>query len=158
MWRLCCHLWKYGLSLWQPAVLPVDAGSSHWPLSSVFILYEYTSHQIVTGADIIMSFMCCFTIINDSLIDWSSLFRLMLLQNMYTRDGIVGETTMLSLVAPRVVFVTACGATGRCKVVTLTAPPSSNVYILRIYMLGFRRENTYWYCKSLALRPNGQHF
>ena len=37
---------------------------------------------------------------------------------MYTGDRVVGVTTMLMRVAPRVVFVTACGATGRCGVVT----------------------------------------
>ena len=70
----------------------------------------------------------------DWLIDWSCLFRLMLLLYMYTGDGAVGVTIMLSLVAPRVVFVTACGAIGRCGVVTLTAPLCSSVYTLRIYM------------------------
>ena len=86
------------LVLWTP----VDAGSSHGKLLSVplFITYEY----------------------------WSSLFRLMLRRNMYTRDGAVSVITMSSLVAPRVVFVTACVSPGRCGVVTLTAPPCSSVY------------------------------
>ena len=98
VWRPCCRLWHRGLSLWRPAVPPVDAGPSRWQhLSvSVFIPYE----------------------------DWSSLFRLMLLPNMYTGDGAVGVTIMSSLVAPRVVLVTACGATGRCGVVTLIVSSS----------------------------------
>ena len=185
VWRLCCRLWHCGLSLWQPAVPPVYAESSHWQLLSVlvFIPYEYICPQIVARADMFMSFMFCFTIINDWLVDllyfdqcqseicilgtglsvwrpwcrlwcrwlslwlpavppvdagsshwqylsvlvfisneyWSSLFRLILLIYMYTGDGAVGVTTMSSLVAPRVVLVTACGATGRCGVVTLTA-------------------------------------
>ena len=64
---------------------------------------------------------------------------------------------LLSLVAPRVVFVTACGVTGRFGVVTLTAPPCSNACIPQIYMLRFR-VHMYWYLSSLALRPNGRHF
>ena len=58
--------------------------------------------------------MFCFTMINDWLIDWSSLFRSLLLRKMYTGDGAVGVTTLLSLVIPRVVFMTACGVTGKC--------------------------------------------
>ena len=54
---------------------------------------------------------------------------------MYTGDGAVGVTTMSSLVAPRVVLVTACGATGRCGVVTLTAPLCFSVYTLRILIV-----------------------
>ena len=61
---------------------------------------------------------------------------------MHTGDGAVGVTTMLSPVAPRVVFVTACGATGICGVVTLTAPPRSSDYTPRIYLLSFRRVHT----------------
>ena len=56
-------------------------------------------------------------------------------QYMYTGDGAVGVTTMSSLVAPRVVLVTACGATGRCGVVTLTAPLCFSVYTLRILIV-----------------------
>ena len=62
---------------------------------------------------------------------WSSLFQLMPLRNMYTGDGAVVVTTMVSLVVPLVVFVTACGTTGRCGVVTLTAPLCFSVYTLR---------------------------
>ena len=153
--RPCCRLWYHRLSLWQPTVPPVDAGSSHWqhPSVLVFILYEYTCHQIVARADMFMSFMFCFNIINDWLVDW--LIRLMLLRNMYTGDGAVSVTTILSLVAQRVIFVTACGATGRCWV---TAPPCFSVYTPRIYMLSFRRVHTYWYLNWLALRPNGHFF
>ena len=50
-------------------------------------------------------------------------------------DGAVGVTTMLSLVVPLVVFVTACGATGRFRVVSLTAPLCSGVYTLRILIV-----------------------
>ena len=49
---------------------------------------------------------------------------------MYSGDEAVGVMTMSSLVAPRFVFVTACGATGRCEVVTLTVPLSSSVYTI----------------------------
>ena len=40
----CFRLWHRGLSLWQPAVPPVDAGSSHWQLLSVLmpISHNYT--------------------------------------------------------------------------------------------------------------------
>ena len=51
--------------------------------------------------------------------------------NVYTGDGAVGVRTMSSLMAPHVVFVTACGATGRCGVVSLTAPLCSSIYTLR---------------------------
>ena len=219
VWRLCWRLWHRGLSLWRPAVPLVDEESSQWQLLSVlvFIPYEYACHQIVDRADMCISFMFCFTIINDWLVD-RLLFRIMPLRNMYTGDGAVGVTTMSSLVAPRVVLVTACGATGRCEVVTLTAPlcfsvytlrilivlvsinannvhwgrgcqcddllslvaprvvfvttrgatgscgfvtltapPCSNACISQIYMLSFRRVHTYWYLNSLALRPNGRH-
>ena len=54
---------------------------------------------------------------------------------MYAGDESVGVTTILSLVAPRVVFVTVCGATGRGGVVTLTAPLCSSVYNLRILIV-----------------------
>ena len=71
VWRLCCHLWQCGLSVWPPAVPPVDAESSHWQLLSVlvFIPYEYICHQIVARADMFMSLMFCFTIINDWVVD-----------------------------------------------------------------------------------------
>ena len=49
--------------------------------------------------------------------------------------GAVGVTTMSSLVAPRVVLVTAFGATGRCGVVTQTAPLCSSVYTLGILIV-----------------------
>ena len=109
VWWPWCRLWCRWLSLWLPAVPPVDAGSSHWQHLSVlvFIPYEY----------------------------WSSLFQLILLIYMYTEDGAVGVTTMSSLVAPRVVLVTACGATGRCRVVTLTAPLCFSVYTVRILIV-----------------------
>ena len=44
LWRLCCRLWHRGLSLWQPAVPPVDAGSSHWQHLPVLVSmpHEYT--------------------------------------------------------------------------------------------------------------------
>ena len=44
MWRLCYCLWRCGLSLRQPVVPPVDAGSSHWQHLSllVSIPHEYT--------------------------------------------------------------------------------------------------------------------
>ena len=54
---------------------------------------------------------------------------------MYTGDGAVGVTTMLSLVVPLVVFVTACGATGRCGIATTTAPLCSSAYTLRILIV-----------------------
>ena len=54
---------------------------------------------------------------------------------MYTGDGAVGVTTMLSLVVLLVVFMTAYGATGRCGVVTLTATLCSSVYTLRILIV-----------------------
>ena len=132
LYKDACRLYHRGLSLWRPAVPPVDAGSSHWQFLSVlvFIPYEY----------------------------WSSLFRLMLLRNMYTGDGAVGVTTMSSLVAPRVVFVTACGATGICGVVTLTAPTCSSVYTPRIYKLSFRRVQTYWYLNSFDLKQKWPTF
>ena len=71
VWRLCCRLWHRGLSLWRPAVPPVDAESSHWQLLTVlvFIPYEYICYQIVARADMFMSFMFCFTIINDWVVD-----------------------------------------------------------------------------------------
>ena len=98
------RLWHCGLSLWRPVVPLADAGSSHWQLLTVleFIPYEYQCHQIVARADMFTSFMFDSTLINEWLVGWSSLFRLMLLRNMYTGD-----------VAPRIVFVTARGATGR---------------------------------------------
>ena len=82
---------------------------------------------------------------------WSSLFRLILL--IHWGRGCRCDD-LLSLVAPRVVFVKACGATGRCGVVTLTAPSCSNACIPQIYMLSFRQVHTYWYLSS----PNGRHF
>ena len=132
VWRLCRRLWRRGLYLWQPAVPPVDVGSSHWQHLSVLVLipYEYLS----------------------------SLFRLMLLRNNVHWGRGCRYDDLSSLVAPRVVFVTACGATGRCGVVTLTAPPCSNACIPQIYMLSFRQVHTYWYVSLLAPRPNGQHF
>ena len=132
VWRLCRRLWRRGLYLWQPAVPPVDVGWSHWqhPSVLVFILYEY----------------------------WSSLFRLMLLRNNVHWGRGCRCDDLLSLVAPRVVFVKACGATGRCGVVILTAPSCSNTCIPQIYMLSFRHVHMYWYLSSLALRPNGRHF
>ena len=69
----------------------------------------------------------------------------MLLLYMYTGDGAVNVTTMLSPVAPRAVFVTAGGATGRCGVVTLTAPLCSSVYTLRIYMPSDRDQGRHVY-------------
>ena len=131
VWRPCCRLWCHWLSLWQPAVPPVDAGSSHWQHLSVlmFIPYEYWSSFVSINATPI-----------------------------YVHWGWGCRFDDLSPVAPRVVFVTACGATGRCGVVILTAPPCSSVCFPRIYMLSFRRVHTYWYFNSLALRPNGQHF
>ena len=104
-----CRLWCRWLSLWLPAVPPVYAGSSHWQHLSVlvFIPYEY----------------------------WSSLFRLILLIYMYTGDRAVGVTTISSLVVPWVVLVTACGATGRCGVVTLTAPLCFSVHTVRILII-----------------------
>ena len=66
---------------------------------------------------------------------------------------------LLSRVAPRVVFLTSCSATGRCGVITLTAPPYSSVCIPRTYILSFRLVHTYGgYLNSLALGPNGWHF
>ena len=59
----------------------------------------------------------------------------MLLLSIYTGDGAVGVRTMSSLVVLRVVFVTACGAIGRCEVVTLTAPFCSSVYTLRVLIV-----------------------
>ena len=87
VWRLCRRLWRRGLYLWQPAVPPVNVGSSHWQHLSVlvFIPYEY----------------------------WSSLFRLMLLRNNVHWGRGCRCDDLSSLVVPRVVFVTACGATGR---------------------------------------------
>ena len=40
----CYQLWHRGLSLWQPVVPPVDAGSSHWQLLPVvmYVSHEYT--------------------------------------------------------------------------------------------------------------------
>ena len=75
----------------------------------------------------------------------------MLLLYMYTGDGAVGVTTMLSLVAMRVVFVTACGATGRCGVVTLTAPLCSSVHTLRIYMPSDRGQGRHVYVVNVLL-------
>ena len=71
VWRLCCRLWHRGLSLWRPVGPPVVAGSSHWQLLSVlvFIPFEHICHQIVARADMFMSFMFCFTIIIDWLVD-----------------------------------------------------------------------------------------
>ena len=65
--RLCRRSWRRGLYLWQPAVPPVDVGSSHWQHLSVLVLipYEY----------------------------WSSLFRLMLLRNNVHWGRAVGVTT-----------------------------------------------------------------
>ena len=131
VWPLYRRLWRHGLYLWQPAVPPVDVGSSHWQhlCVLVFIPYEY----------------------------WSSLFRLMLLRNnVHWGQGCQCDD-LLSLVAPRVVFVKACSATGRCGVITLTAATCSNACIPQIYMLSFRQVHTYWYLSSLALRPNGRH-
>ena len=56
-------------------------------------------------------------------------------RNMYTGDGAVDVTTMMSLVVPMVVFVAACGAAGRCGVVTLTVPLCSSVYTLRVLIV-----------------------
>ena len=53
----------------------------------------------------------------------------MLLRNMYTGDGAIGVTNMLLFVVLWVVLVTACGATGRCGVITLTAHLSVLVFI-----------------------------
>ena len=53
---------------------------------------------------------------------------------------------MLSLVAPRVVFLTACGATSKCGVVTLTASPCSSVYALRILIVPFSTNATPKFC------------
>ena len=66
---------------------------------------------------------------------WSSLSRLILFIYMYTGDGAVGVTTMSLLVGPRVVLVTACGATGRYGVFTLTAPLWFSVYTVGILIV-----------------------
>ena len=70
-WWLCRRLWRRELYLWQPAVPPVDVGSSHWQHLSVLVLipYEY----------------------------WSSLFRLMLLRNKVHWGRAVGVTTCCRL-------------------------------------------------------------
>ena len=59
----------------------------------------------------------------------------MLLRNAHDGDGAVSVMTMLSLVALRVVSVTASSAISRCGVVTLTAPLCSSVYTLRILIV-----------------------
>ena len=70
------------------------------------------------------------------IIDWLIVFISIDATPIHVHWGrAVGVTTMLSLVAPRVVFMTACGAPGRCGVVTLTAPLCSSVYTLRIYAI-----------------------
>ena len=46
MWRPCCRLWCRWLSLWQPAVPPVDAGSSHWQHLSVLV-FIYTLRILI---------------------------------------------------------------------------------------------------------------
>ena len=97
----------------------------------MLIPYEYI-HAIRSWPRPTCSYHLCYYC---RLIDWSSLFRLMLLRNLYTGDGAVGVTTMLLLVTLWVVFATACGAASRCGVVTLTAPLSSSVYILRILIV-----------------------
>ena len=108
---------------------------------------EVNAAHVCTGyiQFMFMSYMYCFTMINDWLIHWSYLFQLMILLYMYPGDGAASVTTMLSLVAPRVVFVTACGATGRCRVVTLTAPLCSSVYTLQIYMPSDRGQGRHVY-------------
>ena len=66
-------------------------------------------------ADIFVSYIYCFTMMNDWLID-HLYFDWCYSYTMYNGDGAVGVTTMSSLVAPRVVLVTVCDATGRCLV------------------------------------------
>ena len=61
---------------------------------------------------------------------WSSLFRLMLLRNNVHWGRGCRCDDLLSLVAPRVVFVTACGATGR-----LVDAGSSQWQLLPVLML-----------------------
>ena len=131
VWRLCRCLWRRGLYLWQPAVPPVDVGSLHLQHLSVFVFIpcEY----------------------------WSSLFRLMLLRNNVHWGRGCRCDDLLSLVARRVVFVTACGATGRCGVVTLTAPPCSKC-LYHPTNIHAEFSTSTRYLSSLALRPNGRHF
>ena len=123
----------------------------HWPWHKALAVanriwwYNPLRHTTTEKYTMFMSYMYCFTMINDWFIDLSYLFRLMLLLCMYTGDGAVGVMTMLSLVAPRIVFVTACGATGICGVVTLTAPHCSSVYTLWIYMPSDRGQGRHVY-------------
>ena len=71
------------------------------------------------------------------MIDWLIIFISINVTPKYVHwgRGCPGVTTMLSLAVPLVVFVTACGATGRCEVVTLTAHFCSSVYTLRILIV-----------------------
>ena len=102
VWRVCRRLWCRGLYLWQPATGRCGLITLTAPL--------------------------CFSVYTNEY--WSSLFRLMLLRNNVHWGRGCRCDVLLSLVAPWVVFVTACGATGR-----LVDAGSSHWQLLPVLML-----------------------
>ena len=88
VWRLCHRLWHRGLSLWQPAVPSVDAGSSHWQHLSVLVFtpYEYILHAMRSWPGSTCSCHLCSALLL-LMIDWLIVFILINATPKYVHWG-----------------------------------------------------------------------